>query len=328
MEEKLELLIITYNRAGHLARTLAQLLESPFARCQITVLDNSSTDHTPLVCKEYQSLFENMRVARHRKNIGACANYLRAVEMSESVYTWVLCDDDVFDFSDCADVIAVIESETFDLISFGSAGKQFAVDEAKHMASAEAKAANFIFMSSFLPSLIFRTALFDSGCLAKGYRNAANLYPHFEFLKRCVERNYTVYNAKKQIIRRNDDENILSALQWLTLWVNSCRYIGDRKLRRLTIYRATEGRFGAAFFKRLAVAVAAEKMLYPDRVYRELVQLLLGLSADQRLALGVAAPLALIPSSVYKAMRKLKHRLRGRNYANANADEPLDFFRL
>jgi glycosyltransferase involved in cell wall biosynthesis len=120
LEEKIELFVITYNRAKYLERTLTQLLSSPFARCRITILDNCSTDATPEVCRSFAVRFAQLRVVRHRKNIGASPNYLRAVEMSESPYTWVLGDDDTYDFSDCADVLEAFESERFDLISLGS----------------------------------------------------------------------------------------------------------------------------------------------------------------------------------------------------------------
>lgn len=46
MTEALEVLGITYNRVGDLRRTLKALLDSPFARCGVTVLDDRSTDAT------------------------------------------------------------------------------------------------------------------------------------------------------------------------------------------------------------------------------------------------------------------------------------------
>ena len=327
LEEKLELLIITYNRAAYLERTLAQLLASPFAGCRLTVLDNCSTDETAQVCAQYRDKFAQMRVVRHQKNIGACANYLRAVELSSSAYTWVLCDDDLFDFSDCRELIAAVEAEQYDLISLGYTGRLVAEQE-KLLAHANAleKASYFIFISSFVPSLIFKTKLFDSECLARGYRNAINLYPHFEFLKKCVENNFSVYTLKTQIVRRGDEKNALSALQWFTFWVNSCNTISDRKLRRLTIYRATESRFDAALLWRLANWIVAEKMLHPKRIYQEMIQLSLGLSADQLLALSVVSPLAVLPSSLYKTAWALKRRLRGAT--PAPTDETCDLFRL
>ncbi len=109
LADELELTLITYNRADALARTLEQLATSPFAACRLTVLDNCSTDGTAGGVRGLRAeRFPELRVVRHARNIGAEANYLRALETMERPYGWVLCDDDDLDFSDCDDVIAAI----------------------------------------------------------------------------------------------------------------------------------------------------------------------------------------------------------------------------
>ena len=122
IEEKLEILLITYNRYKDLEKTLKQFYDGPFSECKFTILDNYSDDNTPDVCTKYQKLFPNLIITRHEKNIGGNANILRAVETSNSLYTWVICDDDNYDFSDCSDIINAIDSEKYDLISPGSHG--------------------------------------------------------------------------------------------------------------------------------------------------------------------------------------------------------------
>lgn len=189
IDDALEILIITYNRAKYLDRTLAQLLGSPFSRCKITVLDNRSSDETPLICAKYQSLFPDFGILRHWKNIGACANYLRAVELSESLYTWILCDDDTFDFTDCLDVVDAIELGGVDLIHTGAPG-EFGWRRGITTTSANLtkNGTHYFWVFSFVPSLIFKTERFDSECIAKGYRISVNSYPHFEFLRKSVSR--------------------------------------------------------------------------------------------------------------------------------------------
>src|SRR4051812_15580028 len=95
----LEIFIFTYNRAESLKRTLLQLAAEPVRSCRITVLDNHSTDATPEVCTGARNFLPNLRHIRHSKNIGGLANYLRAIEVAEAKYTWVICDDDSFDFT-------------------------------------------------------------------------------------------------------------------------------------------------------------------------------------------------------------------------------------
>src|SRR5690349_20144371 len=98
--DELELFVVTYNRAGALRRTLEALLVSPFSGCAITVLDNASVDETPAVCEEFAGRFARLRTVRHARNVGFGANYLRAIELARAPYTWILADDDDYDFSD------------------------------------------------------------------------------------------------------------------------------------------------------------------------------------------------------------------------------------
>lgn len=237
IDDKLEILIITYNRAKYLDRTFAQLLEGPFSRCKITVLDNCSSDETPLVCAKYQSVFPDFNIIRHRKNIGACANYLRAVELSESLYTWILCDDDTFDFTDCLDVVEAIQRGSVDLIHTGAPGEVgWERESTTTSANLTKNGTHYFWVLSFVPSLIFKTERFDSECIAKGYRISANSYPHFEFLKQSVRDNSSIYVSKREIVDRGRDDSYLSGLTWFTLWVNNCRTIEDGKLRRAAVY--------------------------------------------------------------------------------------------
>ena len=116
IEEKMEIILITYNRSKYLDNTLNQFLNSPFKNCKFTVLDNCSPDNTPDICAKYEKLFPNMHIVRHSTNIGGNANILRAVETSESKYTWILGDDDNYDFSTVDDVIDAVVSDKYDFI--------------------------------------------------------------------------------------------------------------------------------------------------------------------------------------------------------------------
>ncbi|MBI5680841.1 MAG: glycosyltransferase [Methanobacterium sp.] len=239
IEENLEILIITYNRAKDLENTFKQLMESPFSNCKITVLDNCSTDKTPEICTKYQQIFENMHVVRHKKNIGANPNYLRAVEKSEAIYTWVLCDDDIFDFSECDDVLGEIESNTPDIIIVTS-HYQYGWEKGLKTTSNELirKGSRYYHTLSFMPAIIFKTELFDSNCIHKGYFNVSNLYPHFEFINKSVEEDFKVYVSKKGIVEPGGFNQRIhfSVIHWLVVWMNSCLTIKNKYIRKRTIY--------------------------------------------------------------------------------------------
>lgn len=320
LEKNVELFVITYNRAKYLDRTLTQLLDSPFARCKITILDNCSTDDTPSICETYRLLFPMMHIVRHRKNIGASPNYLRAVEMSDSPYTWVLCDDDVFDFSNCSDVVEAIEQGHFDLISLGAPG-QFDWERGLATTSIELlrKGARYFFAFTFAPSIIFKTRLFDSMCMVKGYRNTDNVYPHFEFIRKSVQDNFSVYLSKKNIIYRDEHENVPSKLFWLTAWVNSCRTIDDRNLRKIAVYDTAENRI--SWVKDLVIAIVTEKIRYPERVLTKTGEMALGLSFEQLTFLLLISPLLLIPSSFFQLLKQVIYAIQGKAYRTRVYDE-------
>ncbi|MFT5128688.1 MAG: glycosyltransferase involved in cell wall biosynthesis, partial [Rhodothermales bacterium] len=120
LKEKLEILLITYNRAAYLDSTLRQFSESPFRDCRFTILDNCSEDETPAICEKYRSLLTGLTVIRHPKNIGANGNQLRSLEISKADYTWLICDDDVYDFSSVSDLVNVMEEGSSDLIVVGT----------------------------------------------------------------------------------------------------------------------------------------------------------------------------------------------------------------
>ena len=180
IEENLEIVLITYNRYKDLENTLKKFSDGPFSLCKITILDNCSDDKTPEICVKYKNIFPNMTIIRHKKNIGGNANILRAAETSTSNYTWVICDDDNYDFSDCQDIINAINSGKYDLISPGSPAEQEWERGLSTSVKKLIEKGSFYFVArSFVPGTIFKTELFDSICVLEGYANIHNFFPYF-----------------------------------------------------------------------------------------------------------------------------------------------------
>lgn len=331
LDRQLEVLCITYNRARDLQRTLEQLADGPVAGCRITVLDNASPDDTPAVCAAFADRLPRLRVIRHPKNLGASANYLRAVELSRAPYTWVICDDDGYDFARFEDVEAAVCDGEVDLVSLGSAGGGVGWARGKSTVTTELRHEHpgFHFVSSFVPSLIFRTEIFDSPALAAGYRAAGTLFPHFPFLTACVTHPRSIYIAREQVLSRNDGQNVLSPLRFLSLWVNSCRTIEDAALRREVVFEPFDlGRAGHRWrvVRHVAEWIAYERLEHPERVVSELAEISLGLAPDQRRLLAPLIPLALSPRPVLRALRE--HRNGRRAPAPSAFAEAADALRL
>jgi glycosyltransferase involved in cell wall biosynthesis len=211
LEVQLQILVITYNRAAFLQKTFEQFEASPFAGCAITVLDNCSSDDTPRVCERFRSRFRSLEIIRHPKNIGASANYLRAVETAKATYTWIVCDDDRLDLHAAQDVVLKLREGKVDLVHLGLLGNYGWTRGAESKSNELALAAShYFFVLSFLPDLIFRTELFNSQHLTAGYRNIFNLYPHFPFLAETAARAYSIYVSSERIVYRGEEQNYLS----------------------------------------------------------------------------------------------------------------------
>ncbi|MBC2593446.1 glycosyltransferase [Ruficoccus amylovorans] len=87
---KLDLFVLTYNRADYLRQTLASIRAQTFTDYRLIVLDNASTDHTAEVVREFG--------AEHRpttENIGGLPNLLRIKELAEADWVMSFHDDDL-----------------------------------------------------------------------------------------------------------------------------------------------------------------------------------------------------------------------------------------
>lgn len=314
IDNKLEILVITYNRSKELDNTLKQLLSSPFSRCKITILDNCSPDNTPSVCARYEKLFPNFRIVRHKTNIGGDPNYLRAVELSDATYIWILGDDDSYDFSDCDDVFDIIRNENADIICVGYSG-QLAWESGFMATSRELvrRGSRYFYIVGFIPNIIFRRSLFDYECLYNAYRNIMNLFPQLVLANKSLENNSSVYIAKNKIVHRDPRNKAgFSPLFHLLAWVNSCQMIKDKKLRRKVIYEIFDNKL--IFFKKVVTYIAYAKATRSSNLMKKVTLLALGFSKDQLAMLIVASSILLLPTPFCKLLLNIyrKHTVTGK----------------
>lgn len=112
IQNKLEIIIITYNRSAYLDSTLKCLLDnkSPVKNISITVLDNQSTDDTEKICSKYSSKHPNISHIKNKYNVGLSGNVVKAIEYASKDYFWILGDDDKFDWENWNEVEQAINS--------------------------------------------------------------------------------------------------------------------------------------------------------------------------------------------------------------------------
>jgi glycosyltransferase involved in cell wall biosynthesis len=294
LKDQLGIQIITYNRCDYLLTTLQLLEQSPFRDCPITVIDNCSPDDTGLIVARFKSIFSNLTYLCNRINIGGNPNYLKAIELSSSEFTWILCDDDFLDFSDCNDVIEAIESGSFDLVEVGAVERdrwtRGIATSAKKMVE---QGLNYRYPLSFFPSFVFRTSLFDSACFCWGYKNIDRLFPQFEFLNKSIRDDFTIYIARKRIVIRNDVNDLsFSPLFFYASWVACCRTIPDPAVRAREIYNATTDN---GFFKSLGFWSVMDKYTGDGNFWWRVAEILRIMNLCQRMKYLMVLPLALLP---------------------------------
>ena len=187
LKDKLQIVLITYNRIKYLKRTINYILadNSPIKDFDITVLDNASTDGTSELIDEYCKKYPNLKHVRHDVNIGGNANICRAFELGKSSgkeYIWVLCDDDKYDFSNFDTVEKEIENKT-DIICVSD----YSFKRKNDYNLAEYQ----IFQLTFVPAGIYRTELITNNVMMNMYDA---IYTMFQ---QCCISIYAINQGKK-----------------------------------------------------------------------------------------------------------------------------------
>ena len=90
----LSICIPTYNRADFLPETLESIFRQWRDDIEVTVADNASTDATAGIVERYRRRFGAVRYFCWDSNQGADRNYLKAVELADGRYCWILGSDD------------------------------------------------------------------------------------------------------------------------------------------------------------------------------------------------------------------------------------------
>jgi glycosyltransferase involved in cell wall biosynthesis len=190
LEDILEIIIITYNRGKDLERTLRDLFAKncPVRGVQITILNNSSTDNTDKICNDYTRLHSNIKCIKHPKNIGGNANVCRAFEISSKEYTWVLADDDHYNWSFWPDIYKAMQYG-YDCIFTTLMNLCRVVGDG-----------SILYETTFLPGCIYRTEWITSDVLQGMYSNIHTSLPHVTISLAILKNNGRFYIPCNQIV--------------------------------------------------------------------------------------------------------------------------------
>jgi glycosyltransferase involved in cell wall biosynthesis len=314
LESVMEIILITYNRSACLDNTLSQLADCQFAGCRMTVLDNCSTDDTPKITAKYIDKFPIYCIIRHPRNIGGDYNYLRAIELSTSLYTWILCDDDNYDFRYAQEVIDTIELCKYDLVYVASRSPDqlgwqgYGETTVKKLLEEGAK---YYRGCTFWPAIIFKTSWYDTYCST----NAPYLYPSFKFINKSVNSDLCIFVAKHEIVIRT--QTSISEIEPLVMykeWVVNAAKIADKKIRRKVI----EDRTDKGFMKTLFFWIALDRAKHIEGYWKRLVDILFALTPWQKIKFLTLFPVMIIPIpySLLIRARELVYRFLGHKDVN------------
>jgi glycosyltransferase involved in cell wall biosynthesis len=205
----IEIIIITYNRKQRLVGTLNSIKNSSLNEFKVTVLDNCSDDGTPEMLDEMIAL-GGLRLKRIRNeiNIGACGNLMRAYEIASEDYTWILCDDDEYDFSSVREVIAAIINNYPDVIVVGSplnvcAERLFPNKTEKLLRAKELCSTELPRLLSFLPSAIIKTKKLKSCDFSLGYKLSHTYFPQFFWISKLINADWSIYIVRRFLVIRS-----------------------------------------------------------------------------------------------------------------------------
>lgn len=188
VKDKLQIYLITNNREVELKKTFEQIFanNSPIKDFDITIINNASTDGTDDLISKYQKDFPNLKHVRNPINIGGNANICRAYETAAicgKEYAWILCDDDLYNFDNWAEVEKNI-NEGKDIIcvsDYGFPNKSYKTN----------KAYQFLQLA-FVPSCIFKTSNVDARIIFNMYEAIYTMFPQLVLAADII-------NANKQI---------------------------------------------------------------------------------------------------------------------------------
>lgn len=93
MNEKITVVIPTYNKAEYIEKTIESVFSQTYTDWEIVIADDCSSDNTEVVVKKYLS--EKIRYFKHSTNWGPGATFNDGIKKANSEYVTLIASDDV-----------------------------------------------------------------------------------------------------------------------------------------------------------------------------------------------------------------------------------------
>lgn len=303
----LEIIIPSYNRNIELRNTLQKIADSSFRSYKITVIDNQSpSSYEDLIDHFVQKNNLNLNLIRNRSNIGAGGNLMKAYEIAEEEYLWVLCDDDNLDLSEADKILEEIKQKKSDLYIVGSpiggnVLEEFDSKVCGVYSSDELCETEFLRILTFTPSSIVKNSLIKKCDFKYAYEHFHTFFPQMFWIKECVKSNWSVYVPEKYLVTRPPiDIGLESDFTHLNGYLKaSQQFPPEIKKHFVSLY------FGEKFIKFFAFLVARESMNM--RFSYENFWIFFSLANNyQKFISLLILPITFLPPSFLKIIKRLK----------------------
>jgi len=95
MNSSVSIVIPSFNRHSSLLRLIKSIMPlSKKYNIPIVIVDNNSTDATPIICSELMNRHKHITYIRNHVNIGMEMNILRSIVLARTSHVWCIGDDD------------------------------------------------------------------------------------------------------------------------------------------------------------------------------------------------------------------------------------------
>ena len=191
IKDKLQIILITYNREKHVENTLSQFMseDSPVKNFEFIVLDNNSTDNTEEIVRTWQEKFPNIKYKKNKYNLGISGNIFRAMEIAAKDYVWIIGDDDKYDFSNWNEVEnAINNNEKIICLARYIIPNEYKNDKAYQL-----------FQLTFITGGIYNTNLFNDTVIRNSIDNIYTLFPHLVPVVQFINDGGNIYVVENAI---------------------------------------------------------------------------------------------------------------------------------
>jgi glycosyltransferase involved in cell wall biosynthesis len=218
---KLEPVLITFNRSGYVEKTLSAFLHAGLTAMRLHILDNCSTDDTSQVVQRFQKAWPNLQYHCNSYNIGGNANILRAVEITNSEYHWVIGDDDEWFLENINALITLLNEGIADIIRLGWLASKESRGKLVELEVLRQQEKLFFGSVSMISATILRRTLVTR-YLKESYANISNFYPQLiPVILGSQAGQLQVYTLEKDLMLHTPNPKaayFLGDLEWYTIW--------------------------------------------------------------------------------------------------------------